>query len=195
MTIDAIFASPWGALLIFGLRIVDVSCDTMRVIFAIRGKRLFAASLGFVQAVVWIFAVANAVKYLNSPLHVLGYAGGYATGTFVGITLEQTLAFGVATIRAVVARGSGVEIAAALRALGHGVTEFPGVGRNGAVEILNSVVQRRDIDSVARVIIARDPEAFVTVEEPRILSGGLIPSRQWRVGGPLLRWMKLRQRA
>ena len=31
---------------IFGLRIVDVSCDTMRVIFAIRGKRLVAAASG-----------------------------------------------------------------------------------------------------------------------------------------------------
>src|SRR5512135_3083150 len=101
MTLDALFASPWGALLIFCLRIVDVSCDTMRVIFAIRGKRLVAASLGFVQALVWIFAVANAVKHLNSPLHVLGYAGGFATGTFVGISLEQALAFGVATIRVV----------------------------------------------------------------------------------------------
>jgi uncharacterized protein YebE (UPF0316 family) len=195
MNVDAIFASTWGALLIFCLRIVDVSCDTMRVIFAIRGKRIAAAGLGFVQALVWIFAVANAVTHLNSPLHVLGYAGGYAAGTYVGISLEQALAFGVATIRVVVSRGSGVQIAAALRALGHGVTEFPGIGRNGAVEILNSVVQRRDIDGVARVIIDCDPEAFVTVEEPRILSGGLIPSRRWSVGGPLFRWMKGRQRA
>ena len=88
MNADAIFASPWGALVIFGLRIVDVSCDTMRVIFAIRGKRAIAASLGFVQALVWIYAVGNAVKHLGSPLHVLGYAGGYAMGTFVGVSLE-----------------------------------------------------------------------------------------------------------
>ena len=47
MDLNAAFASPWGALLIFCLRIVDVSCDTMRVIFAIRGKRGIAAMLGF----------------------------------------------------------------------------------------------------------------------------------------------------
>ena len=70
MNIDAMFASPWGALAIFCLRIVDVSCDTMRVIFAIRGKRGIAAMLGFIQALVWIFAVANAVKHLDSILHV-----------------------------------------------------------------------------------------------------------------------------
>src|SRR5215831_8167644 len=108
MTADAIFASPWGALLIFCLRIVDVSCDTMRVIFAIRGKRVIAAALGFIQALVWIFAVGNAVKHLDSVLHVLGYSAGYAMGTYVGVTLEQMIAYGVATIR-IVSKHAGVE--------------------------------------------------------------------------------------
>ena len=126
MNVDALFASPWGALLIFGLRIVDVSCDTMRVIFAIRGKRGIAAVLGFVQALVWIFAVGNAVKHLDSLLHVLGYSGGYAMGTYVGVTLEQMIAYGVATVR-IVSKHAGVEIAEALREHGHGVTEFAGL--------------------------------------------------------------------
>src|SRR5262249_34469452 len=128
MTADAIFASPWGALVIFCLRIVDVSCDTMRVIFAIRGKRSIAAVLGFVQAMVWIVAVGAAVKHLDSILHILGYAGGYAMGTYVGITIEQKIAYGVATVRVVSTR-AGVEIAEALRAAGGGGAEFPGVGR------------------------------------------------------------------
>ena len=194
MTVDALFASPWGALVIFCLRIIDVSCDTMRVIFAIRGKRMIAAVLGFIQALVWIFAVGNAVKHLDSVLHVLGYSGGYAMGTYVGVSLEQMIAYGVATLR-VVSRKRGVEIAEALRAAGHGVTEFPGFGRDGAVEILNSVVQRSHIDEVVTLISEVDPEAFVTVEEPKVLRGGMIATRDWRIPTPLTRWMKGRQRA
>jgi len=194
MNVDALFASPWGALLIFCLRIIDVSCDTMRVIFAIRGKRVIAASLGFIQALVWIFAVANAVKHLNSVLHVLGYAGGYAMGTYIGVSLEKMIAYGVATVR-IVTKRAGLGIAAALREQGYGVTESHGVGRDGAVEVLNSVVQRRHLDDVLAVITALDEEAFVTVEEPRVLLGGSIATREWVVGGPLGRWMRLRQRA
>jgi uncharacterized protein YebE (UPF0316 family) len=194
MSADAIFASPWGALVIFCLRIVDVSCDTMRVIFAIRGKRGIAATLGFVQALVWIVAVGNAVKHLDSVLHVVGYAGGYAMGTYVGVTLEQAIAYGVATVR-IVSRSAGVEIAEALREAGHGVTEFGGFGRNGSVEILNSVVQRRHIEDVLAIATSHDREAFVTVEEPKVLRGGLIASHDWRLGGPLVRWMKGRERA
>lgn len=194
MSADALFASPWGALVIFGLRIVDVSCDTMRVIFAIRGKRAIAAGLGFVQALVWIYAVGNAVKHLGSPLHVLGYAGGYAMGTFVGVSLEQAIAYGVATVR-IVSRAAGVEIAEALRAGGYGVTVFPGFGRDGAVEILNSVVQRRHVTDVLNIITSKDSGAFVTVEEPKVLRGGLMATSDWRLGGPFVRWMKTRDRA
>lgn len=189
MNLDALFASNWGALVIFLLRIVDVSCDTMRVIFAIRGRRLVAASLGFFQALVWIFAVGIAVKHLDSILHVLGYAAGFASGTFVGITIERLLAFGVAIVR-VVSRHSGVEIAEALRTRGYGVTEFPGFGRDGAVEILHSVVQRSHLDEVLALVAQWDKDAFVTVEEPTVLRGGSVAARDPR----WFRWSKARQR-
>jgi uncharacterized protein YebE (UPF0316 family) len=194
MSADAVFASPWGALVIFSLRIVDVSCDTMRVIFAIRGKRAVAATLGFIQALVWIVAVGAAVKHLDSVLHIIGYAGGYATGTFVGITLEQKIAYGVATVR-IVSKRAGVEIAEALRVAGYGVTEFPGFGRDGAVEILNSVVQRRHLNEVLNIVTGHDADAFVTVEEPKVLRGGMVAATDWRLGGPFVRWMKERARA
>ena len=180
MTIDQLFASPWGALLIFVLRIVDVSCDTMRVLFAIRGKRGIAGALGFLQALIWIFAVGNAVKHLDSGLHILGYAGGYATGTMVGITIEHFVAYGLAVVR-VISRHGGVEMAEALRERGYGVTEFGGYGREGPVEILNSVVHRSHLDDVMRIVDQYDPQAFVTAEEPRILRGGSLATRDWRM--------------
>lgn len=194
MNLDALFASPYGALLIFVARIVDVSCDTMRVIFAIRGKRGIAAVLGFVQAFVWIYAVGTAVKHLESIVHVFGYAGGYAAGTYIGVTLERMIAYGVATVR-VVSKHAGVEIAEALRDQGYGVTEFPGFGRDGTVEILHSVIHRSHLDDVLAVIERWDGDAFVTVEEPKVLRGGLLAAKQGRLGGPLRRWMMGRQRA
>jgi len=175
--VDALFASPWGALLIFGLRIVDVSLDTMRVIFAIRGKRLVAAALGFFMALIWIFAVGNAVRHLNSVWHILGYAAGYATGTFVGITIERRLAYGLSTVR-IISRHGGVEIAEGLRDHGYGATESGGYGREGHVEIVEVVVQRAHLPTVMQIVDRFDPAAFVTVAEPKILRGGSIAQRE-----------------
>lgn len=180
MNIDLLFASPWGALLIFLLRIIDVSLDTMRVIFAIRGRRELAAVLGFCMAMVWIFAVGNAVKHVDSVLHILGYAGGYATGTFVGITIERLVAYGIAMVRIISAHG-GVEIAQALRERGYGVTEIAGYGREGRVEVLFAAVQRSHLDDVMEIVNTWDDAAFVTVEEPKDMRGGRLRTREWPV--------------
>lgn len=185
--LEALLASPWGAAIIFCLRIVDVSCDTMRVLFAVRGKRGVAAMLGFVQALIWIFAVGTAIRFIDSWLHIVGYAGGYAMGTFIGISIERAVAYGLSTVR-IVSQHGGVEIAEALRERGYGVTEFGGFGREGAVEIVNSVVQRAHLDEVLAIVEQYDPKAFVTVEEPKVLRGGSLAARDWRVAPPWMRW-------
>ena len=187
--IGAIFASPWGALLIFALRIVDVSLDTMRVLFAIRGKREIAGVLGFFMALTWIFAAGNAMKHLDSILHVLGYAAGYATGTMVGITIERLVAYGLANVR-IISRHGGVEIAEALRDRGYGVTEQGAYGREGNVEIVSSVVQRAHMAEVLAIVDRFDPNAFVTVEEPKILRGGSFAQREWGFIGPWARSLR-----
>jgi hypothetical protein len=51
------------------------------------------------------------------------------------------------------------------------------------------------LDDVLSLVSSMDNEAFVTVEEPRVLLGGSIATREWAVGGALGRWMRLRQRA
>ena len=183
---EAVFATPLGALVIFLLRIVDVSCDTMRVLFTVRGKRAVAGVLGFFQALIWIFAVGTAIRYLDSWLHILGYAGGYSVGTMVGITIERAVAYGLSTVR-IMSRHGGVEIAEALRDRGYGVTEIAGFGREGRVEIVNSVVQRAHLDEVMEIVDRYDPNAFVTAEEPKILRGGSFALRAWP-GSALGRW-------
>lgn len=181
----AIFGDPlWGPIVIFLLRIVDVTLDTMRVLFMVRGRRIPAGILGFLMALVWIIAVGNAMKHLDSIWHILGYAAGYGTGTMVGITIENFVAFGLIQLR-IVSKLGGVEIAEGLRDRGYGATEFSGFGRDGAVEIVQSVVQRAHLDEVLAIVDKFDDTAFVTVEDPQVLRGGSVVSREWRV--PVLR--------
>jgi uncharacterized protein YebE (UPF0316 family) len=164
------------------LRIVDVSCDTMRVLFTVRGKRAVAGVLGFFQALIWIFAVGTAIRYLDSWLHILGYAAGYSAGTMVGITIERAVAYGLSTVRIVSLHG-GVEIAESLRERGYGVTEIAGFGREGRVEIIHSVVRRSHLGRVMEIVDRYDPGAFVTAEEPKILRGGSFAARAWPGSG------------
>lgn len=174
-------AAPVGALLIFGLRVVDVSMAMLRMILAVRGRRGTAAMIGFFEVLIWLVAVGQALNHLNSVYHIVGYAGGFAVGNYVGVWLEGRFAIGVNVVRAVCRvserdpESSGGRMAArALRREGFAVTELQGRGRENAVEILNVVVPRRSVPRVLRLIGEHDPDAFVSVEEVRSTRGGYI---------------------
>lgn len=168
---EALLASAWGPLLIFCLRIVDVSLATLRMLLAVRGMKMIAPVIGFFEVMIWVLAVGTVIRHLDSPLHLFGYAGGFATGTLLGLMLEERMAFGMASLR-VVSRYGGVELAEALRERGFGVTEFSGQGREGKVEVLDAVLRRRDLPQALREVDLWDPEAFVTVQEPKAIRRG-----------------------
>ena len=171
------FSSPFGPLLIFCLRIFDVSFATSRMLLAVRGNRVAVPIIGFFESLIWLFAVGAAISSLNSPLHVLGYAGGFAAGNVVGLWFEEKMALGLSTVR-IISQHGGVELAEALRGHGFGVTEFAGQGREGIVEVVYTVVKRRHVPKVMQEIAVWDPQAFVTVESPKEIRRGWMMARR-----------------
>lgn len=169
--LEALFAGPFGPLVIFGLRIIDVSMSTVRIVLSVRGHKKIVPLIGFFEVMIWVLAVGNAIRFLDSGWHLLGYGAGFSTGNMVGLWIEERLAIGYATIR-VVSTHAGVEMADALRNIGFGVTEFGGHGRDGRVEIVYTVCKRRDIERVIDEVERWDPQAFITVEEPRAIRWG-----------------------
>ena len=166
-----VFAGPWGPLVIFLLRIIDVSLATTRMLLAVRGQRVLVPIIGFFEVLIWLFAAGNAIQFLDSPLHVVGYAGGFAAGNVVGLWVEEKLALGLATVR-IISEHGGVELADALREMGFGVTEFTGQGREGIVEVVYTVARRADTPRILRTVGEWAPDSFVTVEEPRAIHRG-----------------------
>lgn len=158
-------------LLIFAIRVGDMSLDTLRVLFVVRGRRAPAWLVGFMQSALWVIAVSSVLSQLGNPLNLLGYAAGFATGSVVGLALEERLALGHNHLR-VISSQRGSAVVEALRAAGYAVTELAGRGRDGTVSILTTSVRRRDIEPVRQVVLAADPEAFVTLTEVRPLHRG-----------------------
>jgi len=80
--------------LIILARITDVTLDTIRTVAIVQGRRVFAAVLGFFEAVICVCAVAKVLLNMDHPIYAVAYGLGFALGTFLGITIEQRLAFG-----------------------------------------------------------------------------------------------------
>lgn len=174
-----LFATPLGALLIFFLRVVDVSMGTLRTLFAVRGYGRLVAGIGFVEVLIWVVAAGHTLQHLDSALHLVGFAGGFATGNYVGIWLESRFALGFQAVNAVCranADGAHPSHAAveALRETGYAVTEITGQGRASRVDVLSIVAQRRKVPDVIDILKTHDPDVFVTVEEIRTMRGGYI---------------------
>src|SRR3954471_20797402 len=115
-----------GALLVFVLRVTDVSIGTLRMLYSVRGRRLAAAGLGLIESGVFIFAISRVFRDLNThPWNMVGYATGFAAGTALGITLEKWIGSGWVLAR-IISRERSQVLLAALRDAGFGVTAVAG---------------------------------------------------------------------
>ena len=81
-------------ILIFIARVCDVSIGTMRIIFISRGAKILAPLLGFFEILIWLVAIGKVMQNLDNIACYVAYAGGFATGNFVGIRIEEKLAMG-----------------------------------------------------------------------------------------------------
>ncbi|GAP39326.1 DUF2179 domain-containing protein [Flexilinea flocculi] len=153
-----------GGLLIFVLRVLDTSMDTLRVLFVVRGKKVLVWLLGATQATLFILAISRVLSGENNLITILGYSLGFATGNIIGMTIEERLAVGYKKI-SIISRDSGSEIASALRDAGYGVTELCGKGKDGDVCMLHANIKRKHVKDVEKIVNGIDKNAFITSDD------------------------------
>jgi uncharacterized protein YebE (UPF0316 family) len=166
-------AIPAGLIpvIIFLLRVCDMSLDTLRVLFVVRSQRALAWFLGFFQSIVWVVAITTVLSHLDNLWNVVGYAAGFATGNVIGMVIEERLAIGFGHMR-IISSGRGPAIAQAIRQSGYAATELSGRGKDGTVAVINCSVRRKDVRRVQTQVKDIDPNAFITVQEVRPLHRG-----------------------
>ena len=160
-----------GAGVIFLLRVMDMSLDTLRVLMVMRGRKGIAWGLGFFQAAIFILAITRVLSNLNNPLNVIGYAAGFATGNVVGMWIEERLAIGHIHL-SIFSPRRGAALVERLRTEGYAVTELSGRGKDGMVSLLHCNILRKNVERVNRIVKEVDEEAFITAEEIRPVRRG-----------------------
>lgn len=164
-------------ILIFCARICDVSCGTLRIIFVSRGKKAVAPILGFFEVSIWLLAISQIMQHLDNVVCFLAYTCGYAMGNFVGILIEDKLALGTLVVRIFLVKDAA-DMKKRLYDAGFGVTVIDAHGRNGNVEILYTVIKRKDLEKVAKIIEECQSNAFYSVEEAKSVRQGVFPQQQ-----------------
>jgi len=167
-------------LLIFVARVLDVTLGTIRVIFVSKGLKYLAPVVGFFEILIWLMAIGQIMNNLSNIACYIAYAGGFAMGNFVGITIAEKLSLGVALLR-VITQKDAAELIQSLSSEKYGVTSVDGQGVHGKVNIIFTIVPRKEIQKVVDIIKKFNPKAFYTVEDIGFVEEGIFPIRKnWR---------------
>jgi len=164
-------------ILIFLSRIIDVSIGTIRIIFVSRGKKNLAPLLGFFEVMVWISAISQIMKHLDNIACYVAYAAGFATGTFVGMILEEKLAIGMLVVRVILVKDE-CRLMERLHNAGFGVTVVDARGANGDVKIVYTIIKRKELEEALEIITMCNSKAFYSIEDARTVNQGIFRNNE-----------------
>jgi uncharacterized protein YebE (UPF0316 family) len=160
-------------ILVFLLRISDVTLGTIRTVTIVKGYIGLSMVLGFCEVSIWIVVISQVISRIGeSWLLVIAFAGGFAAGNGVGIFIERKIALGLAVVR-MISQGNGSAIAEALRDQGLTVTTFMGEGAEGPVTLVYVAGSRRTIQPALKAARFVDPDLFYVIEPAHESNHGL----------------------
>jgi len=168
----ATFAIP---LLIFVAEVCALTVSTLRIIFVARGNKYIAPLLGFFEIMIWLFAIGETMRNLDNWACFIAFALGFTLGNYFGILIDKWLALGAAIVR-IITNHDATELIAQLRAANFGVTTLDGVGATGKVQIVMTMVKRKQLAHVVAIIEEHQPGAFYSVEDLQSARDGIFPA-------------------
>ncbi|MDP3981100.1 MAG: DUF5698 domain-containing protein [Chlamydiota bacterium] len=160
-----------NTLLIFILRVTDVSLGTMRVMLVTRGFRKGAALIGFVEITIWVIAISKVIGHLTHIAYIIGYSSGFAAGTLCGMWIIEKLSLGSVILR-IISITKGADITKAIRDAGYGATLIRAEGLSGEVFLIDVVATRKQVGHLLKLTRDIDRKVFITIEEtPQVIGG------------------------
>jgi uncharacterized protein YebE (UPF0316 family) len=157
-------------LLIFFARVCDVSLGTLRAVLASKGYKTIVPFIGFFEVLIWLAAITQILKSLDENLlFYFAWAAGYATGSYIGLVIEEKLALGIQVVR-IITNQTCESLIAALNKENFGLTVVDAQGSRGPVKLLFTTVKRKNVKTVVALINEHTPNSFFSVEDVKAAS-------------------------
>ena len=161
-------------LLVCAAKIVEITIQSLKTCMMVKGQRLKAAGLGFIECTIWGLVISTLIGTLGDNLLLLVfYCAGYATGLFLGSTLESKIALGTSNLELIASDESTAKITAYLKENDRGYTVFEGHGSKEKMNMIFVVLPRKETPQVLKEIRKScDNKVFVAVSEVSKYAGG-----------------------
>lgn len=158
---------------IFIARLFNVSLATFVTILNVKGEKVKATIIGFIDMIIWFLAVKEALNTdVESIWIALSYAGGYATGTYVGGTLSSLLIKGKISVQ-VILDYLPLEETEKIRNAGYAVSQIECTGKEGSKKSMLFIeVDKKKLNDLKELIKKIDKNAFIVVNETKFVENG-----------------------
>ena len=171
---ENVFAYILLPLLIFLARICEVSINTVRIIYMLGGRRNTATIMGFLEALIWLIAIRQIFQHLDNWVSYVAYPGGFAAGIFVGMIIEEKIAYGKVIVR-IITRKEVTLLIQYLDAQDFRYTKVNAEGADGQENLIFTVLQRERLDDFLKDLTTILPTAFYTIEHVKAAGENGIP--------------------
>ncbi len=155
-------------------KVIEISIQSLKTCMMVKGQRLKAAGLGFVECTIWGLVISTIISTLGDNLFLLFfYCVGYATGLFLGSTIENKLALGTSNLEIIANAESTKKITDYLKLHNMGYTVFEGYGSKDKMNMIFIVLARKQAGRVLKELRREcDNKLFVSVSEVSKYAGG-----------------------
>ena len=160
--------------LVCAAKIIEITIQSLKTCMMVRGQRLKAAGLGLLECTIWGLVISTIIGTLGDNLFLLAfYCVGYATGLFLGSTLEGKIALGTSSLQLIANDENTKKITEYLHANSRGYTVFDGQGYTDKMNMIFIVLPRRDATPVLKEIRKMcENNVFVVVDDVNKYAGG-----------------------
>ena len=162
---------------VFFARIADVSLGTTRTILIVKEKKGLATLIAFVEVFLWFVIVKEALSTDSNSLWIaFSYAAGFASGTYIGMILSNSLIKGFVGVQ-VVSDKVNDEMLKIIRDNGYAVSIVNlhnTTDGNVDKKMLYIQINKNKQQKLVELIKSLDNSAFIVVNDTKYVQNGFI---------------------
>ena len=161
-------------LIVCAAKIIEISIQALKTCMMVNGQRIKAAGLGFLECMIWGLVISTIISTLGDNLFLLlFYCAGYATGLFLGSTIENKIALGTSSLELIANEENTAKITEFLKENSKGYTVFEGRGSVDRMNMIFIVLPRKEtLKMLKNIRKLCDNKVFVVASEVSKYAGG-----------------------
>ena len=109
------------------------------------GRKWTATLLGFFESFIWLMAIRQIFEHLNNWICYVAYPAGFASGIFVGMIIEEKIAYGKVIVR-IITRKDVNPLINFFNLHGYRFTHVNAQGPDGHENLVFTVLERDQLE-------------------------------------------------